>query len=55
MPIETMFGPETVIATDSMKMRRLVAGEGMPTWRYGSLTDCVNAAVTGKFKPTRWD
>lgn len=54
MPVETMYGPETVIATDSMKMRRLVAGAGKPTWRFGSLVDCVNAAITGKFKSTRW-
>lgn len=55
MPLETMYGPETVFATDSMKMRRLVAGAGKPTWRYGALTDLVDAAVTGKFKPTRWN
>ena len=54
MPVETMYGPDTVIATDSMKMRRLVAGKGKPTWRFGSLVDCVNAAVTGKFRPTRF-
>lgn len=54
MPVETMYGPGTVIATDSMKMRRLVAGAGKPTWRFGSLKDCVNAAITGKFKTTRW-
>lgn len=54
MPVETMYGPDTVIATDSMKMRRLVAGKGKPTWRFGSLVDCVNAAVTGKFRSTRW-
>lgn len=52
MPIENMFGPGTVIASDSMKMRRLTAGEGKPTWRYGTLTDCVDAAVTGKFRPS---
>ena len=55
MPIENMYGPDTVIAADSMKMRRLVAGEGKPTWRYGTLTDCVNAAITGKFRPTHWN
>lgn len=55
MPLETMFGPETNIATDSMKMRRLVAGPGKPTWRYGALSDCVNAAVTGKFSLPNWN
>ena len=55
MPVETMFGPDKVIASDSMKMRRLLAGDGKPTWRYGTLTDVVDAAVTGKFKPSRWN
>jgi predicted aconitase len=54
MPVESMFGPDMVIASDSMKMRRLIAGEGKPTWRYGTLVDCVDAAVTGKFNPTPW-
>jgi predicted aconitase len=55
MPLETMFGPETNIATDSMKMKRLLAGEGKPTWRFGSLATCVDAAVTGKFDLPRWN
>lgn len=55
MPVETMYGPDKVIASDSMKMRRLVAGAGKPEWRYGTLTDLVGAAVTGKFKPSRWN
>lgn len=55
MPVETMYGPDKVIASDSMKMRRLLAGEGKPTWRYGTLTDLVGAAVTGKFRPSRWN
>ena len=33
----------------------LLAGDGKPTWRYGTLTDVVDAAVTGKFKPSRWN
>lgn len=55
MPVETMFGPDKVIASDSMKMRRLLAGAGKPDWRYGSLTELVGAAVTGKFKSSRWN
>lgn len=55
MPIETMFGPEINIATDSMKMRRLVAGEGKPSWRYGTLANCVDAAVTGEFELPAWN
>lgn len=55
MPVETMYGPDKVIASDSMKMRRLIAGAGKPEWRYGTLTDLVGAAVTGKFKPSRWN
>jgi len=55
MPVETLYGPDKVIATDSMKMRRLLAGSGKPDWRYGTLTDLVGAAVTGKFKPSRWN
>lgn len=55
MPVEHIWGPDTVIASDSMKMRRLIAGEGKPTWRYGTLTDCVDAAITGQFKPSDWN
>jgi predicted aconitase len=53
-PIAETMGPEHVIATDSMKMPRLVAGEGKPKWVFGTLKDCVAAATTGKFVSTRW-
>lgn len=54
LPIEDMYGPEKVVATDSFKTVRLLAGEGKPQYCFGTLSDCVDAAVTGTFESTRW-
>lgn len=43
-----------VYATDSLKVARLMAGIGWPKNWLGTRQDVVNAAITGKFEPTRW-
>ncbi len=43
-----------VYATDSLKIARLMAGIGWPRNWLGTRRDVVNAAITGKFEPTRW-
>jgi predicted aconitase/predicted aconitase with swiveling domain len=43
-----------VYATDSLKVARLMAGIGWPKNWLGTRRDVVNAAITGKFEPTRW-
>ncbi len=43
-----------VCATDSLKVARLMAGIGWPKNWLGTRRDVVNAAITGKFEPTRW-
>jgi predicted aconitase len=54
LPLEDMYGPDKVVATDSIKTIRLLSGKGKPRYCFGSLEDCVNAAVTGSFRSTRW-
>jgi predicted aconitase len=54
-PIAHTMAPDQVIATDSMKMPRLLGGRGKAQWVYGTLKDCLAAATTtGKFVSTRW-
>jgi len=43
-----------VYATDSLKVARLMSGIGWPKNWLGTRRDVVNAAVTGRFEPSRW-
>lgn len=43
-----------VYATDSLKIARLMSGLGWPKNWLGTRRDVVNAAITGRFEPTRW-
>lgn len=54
IPHDRLFGPKKVFAADSVKMVRLIRGVGKPNFVFGSITDLINAAVTGEFVSTRW-
>ncbi|HAY22451.1 MAG TPA: hypothetical protein DCY27_09865 [Desulfobacterales bacterium] len=43
-----------VYATDSLKVARLMSGIGWPKNWLGTRRDVVNAAITGRFEPSRW-
>jgi len=43
-----------VFTTDSLKVASLMAGIGWPKWWLGTRRDTVTAAITGRFKRTRW-
>jgi len=43
-----------IFATDSLKVAMLFAGIGWPKNWLGTRKDVVNAAITGKFKRTKW-
>lgn len=48
------WGSDLNIATNSFKGIKLFGGQGQG-WFFGSMPDLINAALTGKFVPTRWN
>jgi predicted aconitase len=54
IPMDRLYGPDKVFASDSMKMVRLIRGMGKPSFLFGTLKDLVEAASTGLFRSTRW-